>query len=223
MNVRSGLITVKRRTWSLLIGLVVLVLGVAVILVLRQSTDSRSGHSTESVWHATWAFRPQSLAEAMAASTLAVEAEVTAVNAGPDLTTPSAGHGGTVRIPTQRITFSVVSTLAGTPVSRFQLFKTGAAGDDAFYLGGDPPYHVGERYVLFMVGRGDGSWIPVGPDARVVAHPDGRLQTFISGPLGTSLASMTLSEVQKSVVSLPIGTAVVPEIASPDDLPKFTP
>ena len=206
-----------RTRWIVAVTGLGLTVAVYAGIVATQGTGTPPAPSvaSEPVWHASWAFRPQSLAEVMAASRLAVEAEVTGVRAGPDLVERAAGHPGGYRIPTQRVAFSVVRALAGSAPEKFELFKTGASGARAFSLEGDPPYQPGERYVLFVSQRPDGSWLPSGPDARLAVGTDGRLKSFVSGPLAQELGSRTTDELASALPGLPLATATTPPPFNP--------
>lgn len=124
---------------------------------------------------------------------------MTAVNAGRDLVAQDSSEpSGEIRIPTLRNEFRNLETLAGSVESTFTLFKTGSS---SVSLEGDPPYDVGQRYVLFIAPRneGDGTYLPVGPDGRLREGSDGRIHALIKGPVGNALDGKSTAEVKAAV------------------------
>jgi hypothetical protein len=153
---------------------------------------------------AVWAFRPESLRDLSDHSDQIVVARVLEVRQGPDLESPpdprAPDEGG---IPTQRIAFAVEHTIRGadgSPLDRFTLFRTGGSreGDAPLSLEGDPPYHVGEQYLLFL-SRGPGDTkIPAAPDGRLLLS-DGRLRPLIEGAVGDAAAGRTPNAIEEEL------------------------
>ncbi len=135
-----------------------------------EGLDALSGGASRAV--AFWHERPQTLREAADRSEAIVVARVLRVVAGPDLVVPVEGlEDGVDRIPTQRILVSVERTLRGQLKSRLvELFRT---GDSEFVLAEDPPYAVGERYVLFLTTMERGLYRPIAPEGRLKITPSG--------------------------------------------------
>lgn len=125
--------------------------------------------------HALWHNNPRSLGETIDLASAIVVAEVTGVWDADDIVIPVEGlnEANESRIPNQRIGFAVGKVLRGQMEDSFQLFHTGNAD---FVLDGDPPYEVGQRYVLFLTPRPEG-------DAYLVVSPEGRYEVTTGGAL----------------------------------------
>jgi hypothetical protein len=109
--------------------------------------------------HALWYDNPRNLSEVMKLSRAIVVAEVTGVYDSPDIVVPVEG----LENNESRIAFEVQQSLRGDLGSSFDLFHT---GNEHFVLAGDPPYRVGQRYVLFLTPREDGTYRVVSPEGR---------------------------------------------------------
>lgn len=143
---------------------------------------------------ATWV-RPYDVADLAQRATGVVAAEVTDISVGAAIDPPDVSVHPTPAIPTQRIRFRVDAVLRGDAPKTFTLFRTGSRD---FEIEGDPPYAVGERYVMFIepqrasTGGGiTGLYLPVGPDGRLKLEGDGRLRTFIKGGPAAALSGKT--------------------------------
>ena len=158
-----------------------------------EGDHAHHGGSNAVTFGATWAERPKSLQEMKKRAVAVMEAEVVSIDAGPDL--PSEER----TIATQRITFRSVDSLKGAAPETFVLFKTGSA---TMSLEGDPPYSVGEHYVMFVERRtdpNDGTWLPIGPDGRLKLDKDKRIKPLIDGPVASELAGKSKDDVKASV------------------------
>jgi len=125
--------------------------------------------------HALWYDNPRNLSEVMKLSSAIVIGEVTGVYDAPDIVLPVEGlENNESRVPTQSIAFDVQQSLRGDVGSSFDLFHT---GNEHFVLDGDPPYRVGERYVLFLTPREDGTYRVVSPEGRFAVER-GALKPF---------------------------------------------
>lgn len=146
---------------------------------------------------AAWAFRPDDLAALTKRSAAVVVATVTGIEPGPSIDDGSGEPG--FAIPTQRIAFAADETWIGDVPAKFKLFKTGS---QAVYMDGDPPYAVGERYLLFIAPReGDRStWINPAPDGRLRLRGD-TLEPLIDGPVGRALARRPRPDARRAVVA----------------------
>ena len=122
--------------------------------------------------HAFWHNNPQTLAETIDLSTAIVVARVSAIWDAADIVVPVEGlnENNESRVPNQRIGFEVQRRLFGDVESSFDLFHT---GNGEFILEGDPPYEVGQSYVLFLTPREDGTYLVVSPEGRYEVTRDG--------------------------------------------------
>jgi hypothetical protein len=142
-----------------------------------------------------WDERPDDLGELGEEARSVVEARVAEVAQGPPL---GAGeeHAG---IPTQRISFEVLSTLDGPdPGPVLRLMKAGSVEQ---YLANDPPYSVGERYVLFVEpwSLDPGTYVLAAPDGRVRLNAQDEAHLFIPGSVKTELEGESLAEIEAQV------------------------
>jgi hypothetical protein len=143
-----------------------------------------------------WAFRPRSLRALVEASRFAAIATVTGVEAGPPLPQGDPNEPDT---PTQRVAFEVTRRVLGRAPSRFTLFKTGS---EEVWGEGDPPYVVGERYLLFVRKRRDdaGMYLPVAPDGRLRIVQGGLVESLIHGRIARLLAGLTMREAAPAIL-----------------------
>jgi hypothetical protein len=149
---------------------------------------------------ASWAFRPRTVEELADRAKLVVEAEVAGVRRGAPMW-PRGDSPHATAIPTQRIDLEVVDGLRGGAAAgdELTLFKTGGErGGAALSLEGDPPYREGERYVLFLEPRGDGTYIPSAPDGRLRLGADGEAEPLIEGPVGDALRGLDTASVARA-------------------------
>lgn len=150
--------------------------------------------------HASWVYRASSLDDLVQHSRAAFEAKVVAITAGPPLLTePDLETGENVPpIPTQRIHLAVQRNWFGNPGAEVTLFKTGS---DKEYIEDDPFYAVGEEYVIFLGDeRGDGSFLPAGPDGRLKAIR-GKLKPVADGPVGQRLAGASVEQARQAALA----------------------
>lgn len=123
---------------------------------------------------AVWYHNPRSLAETYDLAEAVVVARVTGIHEAADIVVPAAAlESGEHRVPNQRIAFQVTRTVKGEVDREFELFHT---GNREFVLGGDPPYEVGQRYLLFLMSRDDGTYLVVSPEGRYQVKAGGRLE-----------------------------------------------
>jgi hypothetical protein len=186
-------VTLRRIPASVLLALGLAALMLAAAVAIRTSANehaapsaSDSGDPRAIALRPTWGFRPDTLRALTGRAPAAVVAEVTAVEAGPELSDGSKLHPD-AGMPTERVQFQLVDAVYGDVPATFDLFRLGAP-DVA--VDGDPAYEPGERYVLFLEPRVNGSgqreagtFVPVAPDGRlqVVA---GKVEPVIEGPVG---------------------------------------
>lgn len=111
-------------------------------------------------FHANWFNTPRSIREATGLATHIVVATVTGVTDGDPI---SLGREG--NIPTQRVHFTVNRSPKGELVGgeSFVLFQN---GNEHNRFDEDPSYKVGSRHLLFLMDRGDGTYLVVSPEGR---------------------------------------------------------
>lgn len=159
----------------------------------------------------SWVYRPLTLEGLTSNAELVVRAEVTGVDSGPDLTGMDDAEsvaGGLLSastgqpraeeppIPTQRVAVRTLESLKGNAPAALSLFKTGSAD---FLLEGDPSYAVGERYLLFLVPRADGTYVPVAPDGRLLVTSTGAIEPVIQGDVANEVAGDSVQDVEAAV------------------------
>jgi len=169
--------------------------------------------------HASWTFSPKSSMELRTRAASIVLARVVAVNAGPDIITKQAAEpDGVDRIPTSRVTVSVISTYKGSASAgqRLTLFQTGgttslpaapAKGDKSatshvqqVVLEGDPAYRKGEEYLLMLEAGPEGTLRPVSPEGRYrVDSSNGALTAMVSNEMTKQLTAQRLSALEPSL------------------------
>lgn len=159
-------------------------------LALRRHEHRYRQHVAASGLAISWAFRPRSVAALVKEARIATRATVVGVADGPRLFSEAYDDPG---IPTQRITLSADRRIYGRVPKRFVLFKTGSS---RAWGHGDPPYAVGERYLIFATRRpeNDGTFLNAGPDGRIRVVGGGVLESLIQGRTAQTLAGLTVGE-----------------------------
>lgn len=129
------------------------------------------------------------------AAKMATLATVVAVADGPRL---FSGAPDDLGVPTQRITFESNGAFYERVPARFVLFKTGS---QSLWGDGDPPYAVGERYLMFASRRPEdpGTFLNVVPDGRFRVRTGGFLESLVHGPVANALAGLTTGEARQIV------------------------
>lgn len=171
----------------------------ALTLGIQASAQEAPEDAPPQVASVVWDFRPGSVEALARESESMVHAEVVEVRAGEPLAADAAGHPEGDSIPTQRIVFDVVEQMDGQSLpEQFQLFKTGS---ESLHLENDPPYRVGERYVLFVREReGEaGTYLPVAPDGRLLEKANGELEPLIDGAVDEDFEGDTPAEAEREV------------------------
>jgi hypothetical protein len=156
-------------------------------------------HFDGPVVHALWYDHPRSLVEAAEMASAVVVARVTGVYDAPDIVVPAKGlDNDEHRVPNQRVAFEVTRAIRGKVEASFDLFHTGNA---TYVLDGDPPYEMGQRYLLFLTPREDGTYRAISPEGRYEITPHGlepaSREEFSQMLRGTSVRDFTrdLTEV----------------------------
>ena len=149
---------------------------------------SRAGDrraSDKPLWQAAWAFRPDDLEDLADDAEALFEGTVMAIRPGPAMAESSVPIPDPHDIPTQRVVFRVDDVVYGELGDEVVLFK---AGDDDGYFEGDPPYQVGERYLMFVGRRNTppGTYLNWAPDGRLKVK-NGKLEPFVGGMVADKL------------------------------------
>jgi hypothetical protein len=156
-------------------------------------------------FHAFWVNHPRTLGQATRMSSEVVVATANYVTEGE--TIRSTDLGG-VDIPTQRVTFTVKRSQKGSlrVGDTFVLYQN---GNDENRFDEDPSYKTNHRYLLFLVERGDGTYMVISPEGRYQVTRDGLVpavhndsKSFAADLAGASLTDI-LSDVERTVVEFP--------------------
>ncbi len=142
------------------------------------------------VWVA-YTYYPSSLEDLRQKASAVVVARVVAVVQQPDRITE--GH----RNPSQRVFFEAVKHIEGDLGEQFRLWHYGT---DTICQRGDPPYHIGEIYVLFVLPMETepGTFYVPAPPARYQVVDD-RLEPMRdeNTPFAEALAGKTVAEFER--------------------------
>ena len=177
-------------------ALALVVLAAAVSLgISLVALGQGAGSGKPAIAPVVWSERPGSVDELAGRAAAVVEAEVVSVVEGPPLPADDPEH----EIPTQRVTLATISVLDGaSPGSEFVLFRTGS---EELRLANDPPYELGERYVLFIRPRDGepGTYLPVAPDGRLRIDAGGDAKAVIGGPVRREIEGRSVTEIESEV------------------------
>jgi hypothetical protein len=154
--------------------------------------------SDKPLWHATWIYHPQSVAEAKAKASDVVVARVVSVEAGPDIVVPVKDEpNGEDRIPTQRVNVEIVKSFKGKSSGTLRVFHTGT---DTQFIEGDPGYKAGETYLMFLEPKADepGTHLMIAPEGRyrVVRN---KLEALTHDGIASQLHGKALSDMERDV------------------------
>ena len=146
--------------------------------------------------HAYWINNPRSLRETTRLASDVVVATVTGVTDGKPIVDRSQ-DGYVSRIPTQRVTFSVMDTRKGSMVAdeTFVLFQN---GDYNNRFDEDPSYKAGHTYLMFLTPRPDGMYLTVSPQGRYEISKDGLVPAAKDG-FAASLKGARIEDVISDV------------------------
>jgi hypothetical protein len=167
---------------------------------------------------ASWKHRPASVDEARDLATAVVQAEVVSVKPDADLVVPAAGEPtGEDRIPTQRIQVRVSKSHKGglRPGQTVDLFQVGgkllptgqpdgknnARIVDAkqLVLEGDPPYKVGEQYVLMLEDGPRGTLRPIAPEGRYRVERGGTISAMVDSDATKLVQGRPLVDLERKL------------------------
>ena len=155
--------------------------------------------------HAYWVNNPRSLRETTKLASDIVVATVTGVTKGKPIVSRAENDNYVSRIPTQRVTFSVMDTRKGSMVAdeTFVLFQN---GDYNNRFDEDPSYKVGATYLMFLTPREDGTYLVVSPHGRYEVTGHGLVPAtekgFAADLKGASLQDV-ISDVERTVAEFP--------------------
>lgn len=143
-------------------------------------------------FHANWFNNPRSIRQAARLATHVVVARVTAVTEGEPIMDREGG------IPTQRVHFTVNRSPKGELVAgeSFVLFQN---GNHENRFDEDPDYRVGSRHLLFLLERGDGTYLVVSPEGRYEVTGHG-LEPASHRGFAADLEGTSLKDVLSDVV-----------------------
>jgi hypothetical protein len=146
--------------------------------------------------HAYWANNPRSLRETTRLASDVVVATVTGVAEGKPIVDRTQ-DGYVSRIPTQRVTFSVMDTRKGSMVAdeTFVLFQNGNYNNR---FDEDPSYKVGATYLMFLTPRPDGTYLVVSPAGRFEISQKGLVPAAQDG-FAATLKGASLEDVIRDV------------------------
>lgn len=149
---------------------------------------------------ASWGNRPASVEALATGAETVIVGRVAQIREGPRAgADESQFHAGDeAGMPTQRVTFEVEDTWAGQAPSRLTLFKSGSQSK---WMEEDPPYEMGQRYVLFVT-KADryerGLYMNPAPDGRMGVNGD-RLVAVAHGALAEKLDGTSVADLKKAV------------------------
>jgi hypothetical protein len=152
-------------------------------------------------FHAFWRNNPRSLRETTKLASDVVVATVTGVTEGKPIVSRSEAGDYVARIPTQRVTFSVMDSRKGSLVAdeTFVLFQNGNYNNR---FDEDPSYKVGSTYLMFLTERGDGSYLVVSPEGRYEVTQKGLVpateKSFAADLKGARIEDV-ISDVQRAL------------------------
>lgn len=181
----------------------ILVLGLLVSL-LAQITFLRQHDRAKTQANAVWAFIPQTLAEARQKSSAIIVGNVVEVRQAPDRLMPVRGEPeGVAPIPNQQITLDVRKSLKGKVGSQIVVEHYGNALQ---WIADDPPYIVGETYVLFVEPKSGE------PNVYYIISPPGRyrvvndtleLMPEVTVPFATALRGKPVAALEQALAQTP--------------------
>ncbi len=146
--------------------------------------------------HAAWYHNPRTLRETSRIATNIVVATVTDLSDGAPIVN-RLKDGYVSRIPTQRVSFDIVSNRKGSLAENetFVLFQN---GNEENRFDEDPSYKVGHSYLMFLTPRADGTYLVVSPHGRYEITNKGLVPATEKGFAG-SLKGASIEDVISDV------------------------
>ncbi len=174
--------TIRRGLWPLVIAALALALVGQLVAQRAGGAPARDDvdHAYDGQIDMVYRFRPKTFREGRDKAPLIVLADIAAVERGPDHVTRLPNEpNGEARVPTQRVTLTILKVYRGqaTTGQRLTLAQTGGTTDDYPYprfAEDNPRYQQGERYVLMLEEAGQ-------PDLLRIIAPEGRYRLDSSG------------------------------------------
>ena len=162
-------------------------------LVGLRATHLKTEAHPEEPWHASWQFRPETPGRAKQLSTMIFHGRVSEVQQAADIVAQTP-NGDQPRTPTQRIFFEVLKPIYGNPSQAVRVWHMGT---DTIHFEGDPPYRVGEEYVLFVYPNDEsGTHVVLSPECRYrVAQ--GRLEPVSEVDWTLALRGKSVSDLEQ--------------------------
>ena len=153
--------------------------------------------SGKPVVHALWYENPQSLSEAVGLANAIVLAKVVEIYDEPDIVVPITPNGDEVdRVPNQLIVLKTLRVLNGAMREEtIPLFHT---GNEDYILIGDPPYRMGETYLLFLTARDDSTYRVISPEGRYRVK-DGSMTPMSEKPFAAVVASGSVDMLERDL------------------------
>lgn len=192
----QGNMTIPR---ALLALLAALACGLAVSTALGSETQSVDDiDPTEGGLIVDWTYRPDDLNDLVSESRATLVGEVTAISPGPPL-------AGEAYVPTQRVEIATSETLEGSAPQSFILFSIGS---EEVFSTENPPFAIGESYLLFVERRlnddlsapnPDGTYLLTAPDGRLEEASNGELVPVVDGPVADELGGATVEQAEEQV------------------------
>jgi hypothetical protein len=155
----------------------------------------------EPVLHANWYHHPRSIGQATRLASDIVVATVTDITDGDPLVFTEEQGGN---IPTQRVHFTVKRSRKGDlrTGESIVLFQN---GNDHNRFEDDPSYKVGQRYLLFLTPREDGTYLVLSPEGRYEVTNKGLVPAINEG-FAAELAGARLEDVLTDVRTALVNT-----------------
>lgn len=150
--------------------------------------------------NAYW-IRPASVRELYGDSDFVGVVRIEAIAAGEDLETPPSADvsaNDVAPIPTQKISATVEKQWGGPRRRTIEIFKT---GDQARWLEDDPPYAVGQVYIVAGKWREDGLLVPFGPEGRLEVR-NGKTHSLTDSTVGRANDGRDSGDLVTSIESI---------------------
>ena len=153
---------------------------------------------------ASWVEGPSTEREMRGKSELVAHVEVVSVTPGAPIvaTDVPADEAAHTAIPTQDVELLVCDKFAGSVPSKVTVMQY---GNETLSLEGDPPYTVGQQYVMYLrrfhdgTGKATERLLPVSVDGRLYVRRDGRLEHVTHTPKVKELADRPLPDVARAI------------------------
>jgi hypothetical protein len=148
---------------------------------------------------ATWRYRPRQMRDVWTRGRVVVVARVTSVTRGATI------GSGDLAMPTEVVDLAVERTLKGSRLTAVRVFHTGS-GDR--YADGDPPYRIGERWLLALRRQKAqrGVYLPVSPEGRYRVEADDTVSPAMPEGMSNDLRGLALRDAAERLRGAPLLT-----------------